>query len=72
MTSDFSNPVKLNDDPLSFSKDTMMLNEFGVTAQVPVGESIYVRVYPWNASGENSTGKYIAIYDLKISGVSGE
>jgi len=72
LSSDFSNPVKLNSEPLFFSKDTMTLQEFDAVVTVPVGESIYLRIYPWNPSGASSSGKYLALYDVKISGLSGE
>jgi len=72
LASDFSNPIKLNDDALSFSKDTMMEMVFGVTVPVAEGDTLYVRIYPWNAAGETSTGKYLALYDVKFSGLSGE
>ena len=72
LSSDFSNSIKLNEEAMSFSKDTMTLKSFGVTAKVPAGETIYVRIFPWNAAGAASTGKYLALYDVKLSGISGD
>ncbi len=70
LSSDFSDPVKLNEEPLSFTKDTMTLEEFGVTIQVPADSTLYVRIFPWNSAG--NTGKYLALYDFRVSGLAGE
>ena len=69
LSSDFSNPVKL-DEAMSFTKDTMTLQEYGVTIPVSAGETLYVRIFPWNSAG--NTGKYLAVYDFNINGTSGE
>ncbi|MBB3063466.1 RICIN domain-containing protein [Microbulbifer rhizosphaerae] len=70
LSSDFSNPVKLNSEALSFTSDTMTLKEYGVTVPVSAGDTLYVRIFPWNSAG--NTGKYLAIYDARITGISGE
>lgn len=70
LSGDFSNPVKLNSEALSFTKDTMTLKEYGVTVPVSAGNTLYVRIFPWNSAG--NTGKYLAIYDFKVTGISGE
>lgn len=70
LSSDFSNSVKLNSEALSFTKDTMTLKEFGVTIPVTPGDTLYIRVFPWNTAG--NTGKYLALYDFSVSGISGE
>lgn len=70
LSSDFSNPVKLNEEPLSFTKDTMTLKEFGVTIPVAAESTVYVRIFPWNAAG--NTGKYLALYDFRVDGLSGD
>ncbi|MDP5238707.1 GDSL-type esterase/lipase family protein [Uliginosibacterium sp. 31-16] len=64
---DFSASTKLNTAAaLSFSKDTMVKNEFGVTIVVPAGKTLYLRIYPWNTAG--TTGKSLALYNVKVSG----
>ncbi len=70
LSSDFSDPIKLNEEPLSFTKDTMTLVEFGVTIAVPPESTVYVRIFPWNSAG--NTGKYLALYDFQLSGIAGE
>ena len=70
LNSDFSNPIKLNETPLVFTKDVMSKVEFGVTLRVPMGNSLYLRIYPWNTA--NNTGKTLAVYDVRVSGLSGE
>jgi lysophospholipase L1-like esterase len=59
----------LNSTTLSFSKDTMSKQEFGVTIVVPSTTKLYVRIYPWNTSGATGvTGKYLGLYGVKVSG----
>ncbi|MBB1505777.1 rhamnogalacturonan acetylesterase [Pseudoalteromonas sp. SG41-1] len=70
--SDFSNPVSLNEDPIMFSKDTMLLTEYNVTIQILAENKLYIRIYPYNAAGADTTGKYLAVYDVKVSGLSGD
>ncbi len=61
--------TKLNAETMSFTKDTMVKKEFGVTASVASGTKIFLRVYPWNTSGGATvTGKSIALYAVKIAG----
>lgn len=43
--------------------------EYTVTAEVAAGQSFKVRVYPWMVSATGTgTGRYLALYDLKIAG----
>lgn len=72
LSADFSNPVKLNETSFLPRDTDIVKQEYGVTVPVPAGDTLYVRIFPWNASGATSTGKYLAIYDLKVDGVSGE
>jgi hypothetical protein len=52
------------------------MQEFSVISTLdstdPDNDTLYIRVFPWNASGATSTGKYLAIYGLKVDGISGE
>lgn len=67
----FSNPVKLNViAPLSFAKNTMTKETFEVSETLNKGSTLYVRIFPWNRAG--NTGKYLAVYDLTIRGISGQ
>ncbi|WP_308363987.1 MULTISPECIES: rhamnogalacturonan acetylesterase [unclassified Microbulbifer] len=76
---DFREPVKLNETSLLPRDDTdLTVQEYSVISTVdptdadPNNDTLYVRIFPWNASGATSTGKYLGIYDLKVDGVSGE
>jgi lysophospholipase L1-like esterase len=66
---DFSGSTKLNAAPLTFVKDTFTAKlNYPVVVQVPVGGTLYVRVFPWNSAGV--TGKMLAVYGVKVSGTA--
>lgn len=58
--------TKLNSNALSWTKDTMALSEFNVTAEVASGAKFYLRIYPWNTAA--NAGKQLALYNVKVSG----
>lgn len=61
--------TKLNSAALSFTKDSMLKIEYGVTILVPANGNLYLRIYPWNTSGSSATtGKYLGLYGVKMSG----
>lgn len=67
LNADFSASTKLNAAPLSFIKDTFTAKlTYPVLVQVPVGASMYVRIYPWNPAA--NLGKFLAVYGVKVSG----
>ncbi|WP_111642859.1 rhamnogalacturonan acetylesterase [Marinimicrobium alkaliphilum] len=68
LTSDFSNPIKLNEDPLFFTANTMTKVEFQVIEQLSANASLYLRIYTWNAA--DNDGKFLAVYDVQISGLA--
>lgn len=70
LTSDFSNPVALNETVMTFASDTPLKKEFQVIEELSAGESLYLRIYTWNAA--TNTGKTLAVYDVRISGLAGE
>ncbi len=70
LTSDFSNPVQLNETVLTFANDTIIKVEFEVVEQLSAGDSLYVRIYTWNSY--TNTGKTLAVYDVRISGLAGD
>lgn len=70
LSEDFSNPVELATE-LELTKDTMNKFEYSITEKVADGESIYVRIYPWMNSASEG-GRYLAMYDVRIDGLSGE
>jgi lysophospholipase L1-like esterase len=64
---DFSGSSKLNTAPLKFVKDTFTARlTYPVVVQVPVGGTLYLRVFPWNSAGV--LGKMLAVYGVKVSG----
>lgn len=67
---DFSNPV-LIDEKLNITKDSPVLIECPVTAQIEEGQSIYIRLYPWyNNQSNEASGKYLCVSDLTIHGTA--
>ena len=46
------------------------LREYSLDVAVPSGDSIYVRVYPWVGGGNPSTGRYLLLQDMTISGTT--
>ncbi len=73
LSADFSSPITLAsalDLPRNKSVD-MGHFEYSVTETVADGDTIYVRIYPWMASA-TSGGRYLALYDVRIDGLSGE
>ncbi|WP_165310085.1 GDSL-type esterase/lipase family protein [Vibrio ziniensis] len=70
LSADFSSPVTVATE-LTLTKDVMEQFEYPVTEQVPVDSAIYVRIYPWMKSASEG-GRYLALYDVSIDGLSGE
>ncbi len=70
LSADFSNPVTLVTE-LNPVRDGVEYFSYPVTEGIAVGESIYLRIYPWMDSA-SSGGRYLALYDVSIDGVSGE
>ncbi len=69
LQADFSGATKLNTAPLTFVKDTFTARlSYPVVVQVPLGGTLYVRVFPWNSAGV--TGKMLAVYGVKVSGTA--
>lgn len=67
LNADFSAPVRLTaEGALSFGRDEIVARHFATDFQVAAGQTVYVRVYPWNTAG--NSGKSLAIYNVKLSG----
>ncbi|HQI49029.1 MAG TPA: pectinesterase family protein, partial [bacterium] len=66
---DFSSPVALNSTPLVLKKDGDSLFTFILDKEVPEGDTLYVRVYAWNA-GPASNSKYLYMRLCTIYGTT--
>jgi len=64
----FTNPTTLED--VAASRDTYAPFQYNVDVTVPDGDSIYVRVYPYLPGGSTSSGKYLFLRDVVISGMA--
>lgn len=63
----FYQPVSLTKDaPLSFDRDQMQAEKFTTDFEVGAGQTVYLRIYPWNTA--TSSGKSLAVYNVKIAG----
>ncbi len=69
-SADFSNPVNLGE--IALDRDALTTHSFPVAETVKADDSFYVRFYPWNNNKPDETGKYLAIHDMRIEGLSGE
>ncbi len=69
-SADFSNPVTLATE-LDSPRDDLQFFSFEVTEQLEVGESIYLRIYPWMKSASDG-GRQLGLYNVSINGFSGE
>ena len=65
---DFSDPVFLGEDN-RIPKDKCITINKEMLKRVPQGQSIYLRVYPWQRVSEKVRGKTIGISDVKINGI---
>jgi hypothetical protein len=67
LNADFSAATKLNAAPLGFTADVFGAKlVYPVTIQVPLGQTLYVRIFPWNRAAV--LGKSLAVYGVKVSG----
>lgn len=67
LNADFSASTKLNAAPLGFTADVFGPKlVYPVTIQVPLGQTLYVRIFPWNRAAV--LGKSLAVYGVKVSG----
>jgi lysophospholipase L1-like esterase len=67
LNADFSQPVRLTaEGALSFGRDEIVAKRFATDLQVSAGQTVYVRIYPWNTAG--NAGKALAVYNVKLSG----
>ncbi|WP_345531780.1 GDSL-type esterase/lipase family protein [Viridibacterium curvum] len=68
LNADFSGSVRLNAADLTFTTDVMAKTEYASLAiNVPANAKLYLRFFPWYSS--TATGKYLAVSDVKISGI---
>lgn len=67
-STDHTSWTRLNGStPLTSTKDVMTYVEYtGLAQQVTSGNSIYIRIYPWNTAG--TAGKSLALYGVKVAG----
>jgi hypothetical protein len=69
LTSDFGSPTAL-ETALSGAKDTVATNSYpSLGVKVATGQTLYLRVYPYNTSGAAS-GKTIMLANVVVSGVT--
>jgi hypothetical protein len=67
LNADFSKPTRLTAEAaLSFAKDEISLKSFNTDITLAAGQTLYLRIYPWNTAG--GSGKGIAIFNLKLTG----
>jgi lysophospholipase L1-like esterase len=66
LNADFSGATRLNAVPLAFTKEVFTKLAFPVAVQVSAGQTLYVRIYPWNSAGV--LGKMLAVYGVKVAG----
>ncbi len=66
---DFSNATLLNDSEIALLKDSDSLYTFSLNTDIPDGDTLYVRIYPWY-TGSPSTSKYLYVRDATISGTT--
>lgn len=68
LNANFSSATKLNTAPLTFTKEVFTKLVYPVVIQVPLGQTLYVRVYPWNSAG--LLDRTLAVYGVKASGTA--
>lgn len=64
---EFAAATTLNDTTLVLKKDSDSLYVFPISAEIPDGDTLYVRIYPWY-EGSASTSKYLYVRDATIFG----
>ena len=68
--SNFSNPVPLG-TTITLGNSTYTRVKFSaLNILLNPGQSIYVRIFPWNSSAAAITGKYLALLNMAIGGSS--
>ena len=70
MHADFSDPVALEEALQAGDGDFggPTLRTYRFTEQVPPGDSIYVRIYPWVRSSSEGSGRYLLLQAMTIYG----
>ncbi len=69
VSSDFDNPVQLNDTTLHLVKNAVGLLEYKLSKLIKYGDTLFVRIYPWYDSSP-STSKYLYVQDVRIIGTT--
>ena len=65
----FSAPTPLATD-VDVSRDEVGTFSFDISEELAAGQTLYVRVYPWLGGGNPSSGRYLFLQDVTISGTS--
>lgn len=65
----FASPTAL-EVAIDVSRDAVGTFSYTVDEPLASGDSLYVRIYPWLGGGNPSTGRYIFLQDMTISGTS--
>jgi len=65
----FSAPTPLATD-VDVSRDAVGEFSFDISEELAAGQTLYVRVYPWLGGGNPSSGRYLFLQDVTISGTS--
>ena len=63
----FSAPTPLETD-VDLSRDAVGRYTYDVSETLAAGQSLYVRVYPWLGGGNPSSGRYLFLQDVTVSG----
>lgn len=67
LKANFSGPHRLTaENSLAFRKDVISRAGFDTDFPVVAGQTLYIRIYPWNTA--DSRGKSLAVYDVRVKG----
>jgi len=68
--SQFNNPIQLNDSILVLVKDDHKFYNFAINTDLPVGDTLFVRIYPWFLGSSPATGKYLYLLNATLWGTT--
>jgi hypothetical protein len=71
LTADFASPTTIGAN-LMGAKDTLVpFTHTGLSVVVSAGQTLYLRIYPYNTAATAATGKSLMVANVVISGVTG-
>ena len=65
----FSAPTPLETN-VDVTRDSVARYTYGIEEELAAGQTLYFRVYPWLGGGNPSSGRYLFLQDVTISGTS--